>query len=114
LHIAINPLTTASLAVSGAGIDRASIAISRANPMGEYGGDSGWDGGGTLRRGATPTFLRKSYIKKRRRSLFNPLDLRGQTSQLHILPRFGALLLALNAFFIIYQSRLLRIIDLYR
>lgn len=64
LHIAINPLTTASLAVSGAGIDRASIAISRANPMGEYGGDSGWDGGGTLRRGATLTFLRKSYIKK--------------------------------------------------
>ena len=64
LHIAINPLTTASLAVSRAGIDRASIAISRANPMGEYGGDSGWDGGGILRRGATPTFLRKSYKKK--------------------------------------------------
>jgi len=57
LHIAINPLTTASLAVSGAGIDRASIAISRANPMGEYGGDSGRNGGGTLRREATPTFL---------------------------------------------------------
>ena len=65
LHIAINPLTTASLAVSGAGIDRASIAISRANPMGEYGGDSGWDGGGTLRRGTTPDISTEILYKKK-------------------------------------------------
>lgn len=56
--------------------------------MGEYGGDSGRDGGGALRRGATLTFLWKSYIKREDtpQRPFNPVDLRNQTLQLHILP----------------------------
>lgn len=56
--------------------------------MGEYGGDSGQDGGGTLRRAATPTFpMEIPYKKKDIRNVearFNPIDSRNQTSQLHI------------------------------